>query len=141
MEARATVLSVTDAVADVLTELGYEVGPDFSVGEAAAGRLEVARPGEPGHLVRLRVDEARKLLTAQVYRTAGDADPAADTAATAAWCGALDAAIARLAGAGVVLTPQLRTEPGRRPTPALTGEGHEERRARETHRTRERTER
>lgn len=123
VEERATRVTVTDALADVLGELGYLVGPDFSVGEAIEGGLEVSHPGQPDHLVRIRVDATKQQLTAVVFRARTGAEPAADsaadTAAEVAWCGDLDRALAQLASSGFELSPIVLTEPGSRPTPAI----------------------
>jgi len=123
VEARASTEAVTDALADVLGELGYLVGPDFSVGEAVAGGLEVSHPGQPDHLVRIRVDAEEQRLVAMVYRAGAGAqspdDTAADAAAEAAWCQDLDRALAQLANSGFELRPLVLTEPGSRPTPAI----------------------
>jgi hypothetical protein len=120
VEALASTATVTDALADVLTEFGYLVGPDFSVGEAAEGMLEISRPGDSDHLVRMRVDAETRNLVAMVYRAAPDGQAAeADTAAEAAWCADLDRALARLASSGLALTPVLLTAPGSKPTPVI----------------------
>lgn len=129
VEARASAATVTDAVADVLDELGYRVGADFSVGEAAAGMLEISHPERPDHLVRMRVDAEQRRLVAMVYRSGPDGDAEADSAVEAAWCGDLDKAIGELANSGLILTPELLTAPGSKPTPTIAAGGTEQREA------------
>jgi hypothetical protein len=115
VETRASAAAVADELAEVLDEIGYTVKTDTSVGEAVAGMLQVSKPDDPNHFVRMRVDAEQKRLMARVYRT-GDQSPADDTEAEASWCGDLDRAIARLAASGVALTPVLLTAPGSAPT-------------------------
>ncbi|WBB80617.1 hypothetical protein O7606_04290 [Micromonospora sp. WMMD882] len=136
VESRASAASLTDAVADVLGELGYLVGPDFSVGEAAEGRLEISHPGRPDHLVRMRVDGDDRQLVAMMYRADGPGDAGADTSAEAAWCGDLDRAVGRLADAGLAFTPIVLTDPGARPVPAVPGRDADEQ-GRTSHRYRD----
>ncbi|GIF73914.1 hypothetical protein [Asanoa siamensis] len=141
-EAVASAATVADAVADALGDLGYLVGPDFSVGTAAAGMLEVSHPAQPDHLVRMRVDADRRQLVALVYRQgAGEEAAKADAEAEAAWCGDLDRAIRQLSESGLVLTPVLLRAPGSRPTPVVAGRAEERTESRHKQRTNQRTER
>lgn len=141
VEARASAATVTDAVADVLGELGYLVGPDFSVGEAIESMLEVSHPAQPEHLIRMRVDAEQRQLVAMVYRAGADAvDAEADAAAEAAWCGDLDRAVTQLAGSGLEFTPAVLTAPGSRPTPAVAADTADRAATRHRHRTHQRAE-
>ncbi|MCW3814439.1 hypothetical protein ONA91_08205 [Micromonospora sp. DR5-3] len=141
VEARASAATVTDAVADVLGELGYLVGPDFSVGEATEGMLEVCHPAQPEHLIRMRVDAEQRQLVAMVYRAgAGAEDAEADAAAEAAWCGDLDRAVTQLAGSGMELTPVVLTAPGARPVAVVAAEAEGRSTTRQRHHTHQRAE-
>jgi hypothetical protein len=133
VETKAAAAAVTDAVADALADLGYRVGPDFTVGTATAGMLQVSHPMRPAHLVRVRVDGAQHLLTAVVFRSdAGAADAAEDAAAESAWCEDLDLALRRLSGDGLSLDPQqlhvgLELPVAEAPPPAATAEERQRR--------------
>ncbi|MEU0546254.1 hypothetical protein [Micromonospora sp. NPDC005979] len=117
MEERALAIAVQDAVADALTELGYSVGTEFSVGQPSTGRLAVSRPDDADHLVRMKVDARARRIQSMVYRTGPGENPHADAAAEHRWCADLEQALNTLREAGLPCAHTELRPPGAEPTP------------------------
>ncbi|MFG1837341.1 hypothetical protein ACGFH8_02750 [Micromonospora sp. NPDC049175] len=117
MEERALAIALQDAVADALTEMGYSVGTEFSVGQPSTGRLAVSRPDDADHLVRLKVDAGARRMQSMVYRTGPGENPHADAAAEHRWCADLEQALASLREAGLPCAHTELRHPGAEPTP------------------------
>ncbi|MFF0151925.1 hypothetical protein [Micromonospora sp. NPDC005203] len=101
----------------MLTEMGYSVGTEFSVGQPGTGRLAVSRPDDADHLVRLKVDARARRMQSMVYRTGPGENPHADAAAEHRWCADLEQALASLREAGLPCAHTELRHPGAEPTP------------------------
>jgi hypothetical protein len=101
-EARAARDYTVASVADVLDELGYEVGESFDSVLVQDGYADIRRGDWPGYAVRVRLSDERPALMFNVVRGEAAATQAVrDHEVETAWCSSLDDIRTRLGEAGV----------------------------------------
>ncbi len=115
---------VAEMLVNVLGELDYTVEEGFETALADGGLLRIRQAEWTEHAVHLRVDPDTRKVHAALVRTAPAASPAPEENGDAeredAWCGTLEAALERLAAAGVGTTIEFRSEPGTRAVPLIS---------------------
>lgn len=116
---------VTEAVGDVLTELGYDVGESFDTVLMRDGRTHIRGQDERwrDHGVRVRLDPERRELVFHVVRAADrPQDAAQDRALELDWCEDLATVIDDIAHRDVGLTLTTATAAGAVPVPPIERE-------------------
>ncbi|OJY45937.1 hypothetical protein [Pseudonocardia sp. 73-21] len=106
-------------LADVLTEMGYQLGGSFTTRLHGPTEVLVGRPGWNDHAVSVRLDDAGRVHTHAVR--AADADTGADARVDAEFCSDFDAMVARAGRRGLGLAPVRRFAAGERPLRAVDG--------------------
>lgn len=106
-------------LADVLTEMGYQLGASFTTRLHGPAEVLVGRPGWSDHAVSVRLDDSGHVYTHAVR--AADADTGADARVDAEFCSDFDAMVARAGRRGLGLAPVRRFVAGERPLRAVDG--------------------
>jgi hypothetical protein len=114
---------VRSALVEAFTDLGYEVGPEFStIADGATAYLTRADPNWNGYAVRVRA-QAGGALRWHLVRTGGESVDVRDRETEIAWCDDLAAAHATVrAKSGVEAHLTERHEPGELPLLWISGE-------------------